>query len=391
MTNFTDEDLDHYLQNQVDLRHRLVSKSVEEVQKIIKDLTAEVSSKDARFQSIANSGVHNTRLKDQPALVSKWAALLQGKCAFNPAIQVRKIHINSALFLISVPLRGLMGFKERRTRQWRYYMLSGSCLLSPVREPEKLHQWLELESFINTSQEWHDASMTIEGDIVPAKVVNVFKEHLETSIKTCGLTNKVSVMESVGSVVRVTVETSEAQIEADLVPTVELMNCWPKRARWPRLFRRWPSIERAHCIKPFGYNLMATSNYHWLLSFSRAEQVLLSNIDEDGGCRRKCYRVVRQLNEDAWCPGSKPVITAFHLQTLLFWTCEKYPCTRDWRDFRGCVLRLVQKLYKCVSQHYLRHYFIRSHNLLKYSNTNELDNVAKKIINFLDNPGTYVH
>ncbi|XP_058643371.1 protein mab-21-like 3 isoform X2 [Onychostoma macrolepis] len=391
MTNFTEEDLDNYLQNQVDLRHRQVSKSVEDVQKIIKDLTAEVSSKDARFQSIANSGVHNASLKvilhDQPALVSKWSALLRGRCAYNPAIQV----LTPTLFLISVPLQGLMGYKERRARQWRYYTLSGSRLLSPVREPEKLHQWLELESFVNPSQEWHDTRMTIEGDIVPAKVVNVFKEQLEASIKTCGLTSKVSVLESVGSVVRVAVETSEAQIEVELVPTLELMNYWPKRARWPRLFRRWPSAERARCIKSFGFNLMATSNYHWLLSFSRAEQVLLSNIDDDGGCRRKCYRVVRQLKEDVWCPGSKPVITAYHLQTLLFWTCEKYPCTRDWRDFRGCVLRLVQKLHKCVSQHYLRHYFVRSHNLLKYSNTNELDDVAKKINNFLDNPGTYVH
>ncbi|KTG02853.1 hypothetical protein cypCar_00012732 [Cyprinus carpio] len=325
MTNFTDEDLDNYLQNQISHSFRQV--------------------------------------------------------------------LTPTLFLISVPLQGLMGYKERRTRQWRYYTLSGSRLLSPVREPEKLHQWLELESFVNPSQEWHDARMIIEGDIVPAKVVNVFKEHLEASIKTCGLTSKVSMLESVGSVVRVAVETSEAQIEVELVPTVELMNYWPKRARWPRLFRRWPSTERARCIKSFGFNLMATSNYHWLLSFSRAEQVLLSNIDEDGGCRRKCYRVVRQLKEDVWCPGSKPVITAYHLQvpTLLFWTCEKYPCTRDWKDFRGCVLRLVQKLHKCVSQHYLRHYFVRSHNLLKYSNTNELDDVAKKINNFLHNPGTYVH
>lgn len=67
-------------------------------------------------------------------------------------------------------------------------------------------------------------------------------------------------------------------------------------------------------LQSFGFNLMATSNYHWLHSFSRAEQVLLSNIDDDGGCRRKCYRVVRQLKEDVWCPGSKPVITAYHLQ-----------------------------------------------------------------------------
>ncbi|XP_042620386.1 protein mab-21-like 3 [Cyprinus carpio] len=161
MTNFTDEDLDNYLQNQVDLRHRLVSKSVEDVQNIIKDLIAEVSSKDARFQSIANSGVHNAILKV----------------------------LTPTLFLILVPLQGLMGYKKRRTRQWRYYTQNGSHLLSPVREPEKLHQWLELESFVNLSQEWHDARMIIEGDIVPAKVVNVFKEHLEASIKTCRLTS----------------------------------------------------------------------------------------------------------------------------------------------------------------------------------------------------------
>lgn len=48
---------------QVDLRHRQISKSVEDVYKIIKDLTAEVSSKDARFQSIANSEVHHNGLK----------------------------------------------------------------------------------------------------------------------------------------------------------------------------------------------------------------------------------------------------------------------------------------------------------------------------------------
>ena len=60
---------------------------------------------------------------------------------------------------------------------------------------------------------------------------------------------KVSMLESVGSVVRVAVETSEIQVEVELVPTVELMNCWPKKARWPRLLKRWPSTERARCLK----------------------------------------------------------------------------------------------------------------------------------------------
>ncbi|KAJ8350957.1 hypothetical protein SKAU_G00260870 [Synaphobranchus kaupii] len=373
MADYTDEDLDNYLQNQVDLRHRQVLKTVEELQKVINDLTTEIGTRDGRFQPITNSGIHSDNIKDQPALVAKLATLLRGKCQINPAIQV----LTPTFILISVPIRGLMGYKERQTRQWRYYTLSGTRLLSPVREPEKLHQWLELESFHNPAQEWHDASVAIEGDIVPAKVVNVFKEQLKAAIKACSLASKVSILETGGSVVRVAVETSEAQVEVELVPTVEMVNCWPKKARWPRLLKRWPSAERARCIKSFGFNLTATSNYHWLLAFSRAEQVLLECIDEDGGCRRKCYRVIRQLKEDEWCPGPKPAITAYHLQ--------------DWRDLRGTVLRLAKKLHKCVSQRYLRHYFVRGYNLLKYTNTNQLDDMAKKICDFLNNPGIYIH
>lgn len=44
----------------------------------------------------------------------------------------------------------------------------------------------------------------------------------------------------------------------------------------------------------------------------------MAGIDEDGGCRRKCYRVVRKLKEDVWCPGSKPAITSHHLQVLYY-------------------------------------------------------------------------
>ncbi|MGH0138733.1 UNVERIFIED_CONTAM: hypothetical protein FKN15_037133 [Acipenser sinensis] len=186
----------------VHLWHRQVLKTVEEVQKIIQALTAEVSRKDGRFQSISNSGIHNDNVKV----------------------------LTPTLFLVSVPVRGLSGYKECRARQWRYYTLSGSKLLSPVREPEKLHQWLELENFTTSCQEWHNSSVAIERDIVPAKVGNLFKELLETSIESCNFTRKLSILESVGSVVRVAMETSELQVEVELIPTAELINCWPKKA-----------------------------------------------------------------------------------------------------------------------------------------------------------------
>jgi hypothetical protein len=40
----------------------------------------------------------------------------------------------------------------------------------------------------------------------------------------------------------------------------------------------------------------------------------LEQLDEDGGCRRQCLQVMRQLKEDVWCPGKRPVITSYHLQ-----------------------------------------------------------------------------
>ena len=71
------------------------------------------------------------------------------------------------------------------------------------------------------------------------------------------------------------------------------------------------------CLSPsqsLGFSLLACSRYHWQLSFLRAEQVLLQQLDEDGGCRRKCFQALRQMKEDVWCPGTRPVITSYHLQ-----------------------------------------------------------------------------
>ncbi|XP_069491743.1 protein mab-21-like 3 isoform X2 [Ambystoma mexicanum] len=362
MKDFSEEDLDHYLHNKVDLRRRRVSKMVEEVQKVIQQLTHEISLKDSRFQSISNSGIHNDNIKV----------------------------LSPAQFLITVPLRGLAGFRHRKARRWRYYSLSGTKLLSPVMEPEKLHQWLEAEQFPKTSRPWHESDVNVEGDLIPAKVIRVFRDLLERSIASCKLSDKVAMLETLGPVVRVAVETSEHQVEVELVPTVEIPTCWSKKSRWPRFLKRWPSKEKVRCVKSFGFNLMARSNYHWQLSFTRAERVLIEGIDEDGGCRLKCFRVIRQLKEDFWCSGCKPVITAHHIQMLLLWSCEKYPRAKDWKNFKKCFLRLFRKLRKCVSQHFLKHYFVRGTNLLKYSNSTELDLMVQKMDEFSTNPAKYI-
>ncbi|XP_069745333.1 protein mab-21-like 3 isoform X1 [Narcine bancroftii] len=387
MVELTEEDLDLYLHNQVDLRFQKVSKTEEQVYAIVQELTSMISTEDSRFQPISHSGINNENIKDQPAIVAKWSAILTGKRAQNASIQVQS---PSQLFII-IPVRGLAAYTERRVRQWRYYTLSGTKLISPVQEPEKLHQWLEVDQFLKSSQDWHQSDVTIEGDIVPSKVIAIFKALLENTIQSSNFQGKANVLESIGPTIRLAVETTEQHVEVELVPAIEIANHWPKKARWPRFLKRWPSKEKARTVKSFGFNLLARSNYHWQLSFTRAEQELLEDMDEDGGCRLKCLQVIRKLKEDHWCLGNKPVITSYHLQTLLFWTCEKYPRAKDWKNFQKCFLRLVKKLQKCVLQRYLRHYFVKSYNLFKYANTNELDITSQKINDFLMNPGVCFH
>lgn len=74
-------------------------------------------------------------------------------------------------------------------------------------------------------------------------------------------------------------------------------------------------------------------------------------------------------------------------QTVLFWTCEKYPYAKDWRVFSKGLLRLARKLHKCVRQRFLKHFFVRSGNLLEHATAAELDAVAQRLGLFLKDPG----
>ncbi|XP_076975562.1 protein mab-21-like 3 isoform X2 [Tamandua tetradactyla] len=286
MKSLAEGDLEDCLLNKVNLRRQLISQTVEEVQKVIHRLTTEISRQDVRFQAVPYSDTYNENIK------------VLAPCQF----------------LVTVPVKGLAGYREASERRWRYYSLQGARLPSPVPEPEALQQWLGVEQFSKRLWQWHEADVSVEGDIVPAKVLQVFRTLVENAIRTCHLSGEVSVLPSYGCAVWVAVETSACQVGLELVPVVEI-STWPEKARWPRCLKRWPSPNKVECIKSFGLKLLARSNYHWQLSFCQAEQVLLDGLDEDGGCRRKCFQVLRQMKEDVWCPGKRPVITSHHLQS----------------------------------------------------------------------------
>ncbi|KAM8786764.1 protein mab-21-like 3 isoform 1-T2 [Rhynchonycteris naso] len=357
MKSLTAENFRDCLLDKVDMRRQQVSQTVEEVQKVIYQLTTEISNQDIRFQAIPYSFAYNGNIKV----------------------------LAPSQFLVTVPVRGLAGYRETREKCWRYYSLQGTRLPCPLRSPEGLEQWLEVEQFMKSLWQWHEADVNIEGDIVPAKVLQVFRKLVENAVETCHLSGKVSMVTN-STAVRIAMETSKGQVEIELAPEVEIPTAWSRKARWPRCLTRWPPPERVKCIKSFGFSLLARSEYHWQRSFLQAEQVLLGQLDEDGGCRRQCLQALRQMKEDVWCPGKRPIITSHHLQTVLFWTCEKYPQAKDWQVFSTSILRLAKKLHKCVSQHFLKHFFVPNSNLLQYASLAELDTVARRLAVFLKDP-----
>ncbi|XP_045717601.1 protein mab-21-like 3 isoform X3 [Phyllostomus hastatus] len=357
MKSLTSESSEEDLLDKVELRRQWVSQTVEEVQKAIYHLTTKISNRDIRFQAIPYSFTYNGNIKV----------------------------LAPSQFLVTVPVRGLAGYREAQERCWRYYTLQGTRLPCPLPGPDGLQQWLEVRQFPRSLWLWHEADVNIEGDLVPAKVLQVFRTLVEDAIEACHLSGKVSMLTN-GTAVWVAMETSSGPVEIELVPAVEIPTAWSKKARWPRCLTRWPSPERVKCIKSFGFTLLARLNYHWQLSFSQAERVLLEQLDEDGGCRRQCFRALRQLKEDVWCPGNRPVLTSHHLQTVLFWTCEKYPHSKDWQVLSKGLLRLAKKLHRCVSQRFLKHFFVQRCNLLQHADVAELDAVARKLAFFLKHP-----
>lgn len=95
-------------------------------------------------------------------------------------------------FLITVPVRGLAGYREARAQRWRYYSLQGARLPCPLRDPEGLQQWLEVQQFLKSLWQWHEADVNIEGDIVPARVLQVFRELVGNAVETCRLAGKLT-------------------------------------------------------------------------------------------------------------------------------------------------------------------------------------------------------
>ena len=64
-----------------------------------------------------------------------------------------------------------------------------------------------------------------------------------------------------------------------------------------------------------GADFVPKDNLAWRVSFSRCENDLVKDIDKDGGCRKKCHRIMKKLTKDVWSKEPvKPIPSSYVLK-----------------------------------------------------------------------------
>ncbi|XP_070623500.1 uncharacterized protein [Erythrolamprus reginae] len=120
--------------------------------------------------------------------------------------------------------------------------------------------------------------------------------------------------------------------------------------------------QKVQVLKEVGMELVSKGGF-WRLSFSCAEEMILKEVDADGGQRRAALRLLKFVNQTQWTPEYGKILTSYHLKTLLLWSCEIFPHTEAW-DTLLCSLKTLLGLLKhTLGEKRLPHYFLKPLNL----------------------------
>ena len=108
----------------------------------------------------------------------------------------------------------------------------------------------------------------------------------------------------------------KAKISIDLTPQLPLKLDFAQFDGWPHRGKTWPSRQKVEAIRAIGINATAKRPMEWMRCYAACEKELMNNIDSDGGCRKKCHRIMKAVREEFWCKTTKPAISSFMLKVI---------------------------------------------------------------------------
>ncbi|KAK1149785.1 protein mab-21-like 3 [Acipenser oxyrinchus oxyrinchus] len=206
----------------------------------------------------------------------------------------------------------------------------------------------------------------------PREVHKVFEEHVLSATSKRPIDVYRSKPNSPS--VSVTLKRRTEKLHVDLVPVLQIPFSEYKHIDWPRAKTRWPSQELIAKSKETGIDLVAKQV--WRPTFSRIENILLEDIDRDGGRRKDALQILLRVLQERWQDFHK-TLSSYHLKTILFWACEKHPEFSKWETLERSLNVLLDELIRRLESRAVPHYFLSVVNLLR--NTEQLSELLLQV------------
>ena len=258
---------------------------------------------------------------------------------------------------------------------------------------------------------WQDCS-TEDGYLLPRKLADLFHSYVTDIISSDKLLTKYPVTN--GKRIEVSGEGSVATTltaspdvfrmlgtffySVDMVPAVKCSG-WPTAAdaAWLQEQAPWPEQVKSH-----GFQLVAKSFFGgkagtetlWRLSFATSEKFILDNLGYVKPCFKDLlviHKAIRKYKLSSSLPTvGTPIISSYHMKTVLFHETLKYPNDEDWKDEKlgERFLSAFRYLGDCVDKGVLTHFMVPSVNL--FAGRGSLGFCQKVIKAVLDDPEAYI-
>ena len=168
----------------------------------------------------------------------------------------------------------------------------------------------------------------------------------------------------------------------DEVPCLRLPVWWFSDEFFTRHRRHnWPPKALLDDIRRYGLHLVpvgapgsSTERLQWRLSFSRAEAVIASHVQDVQKCAAIAFKLCKTaLGEDG------KMIKSYFIKTALFWLCEQ-TATEEWMSVTQGVLKLLNYLDHAVSTGNLPCFFWSRINLLRFASRTERKAMKKALL-----------
>ena len=163
----------------------------------------------------------------------------------------------------------------------------------------------------------------------------------------------------------VQLRTPDFTYRVDFLETVKCIN-WPSGMKDWKFRRReynWPDRQTIQFVMDTGCDVILTPNAEIMLSFTKAETVLIRSFTP---VQQKVYHVMRCFAKAELFPAFS-WLCAFHIKTLMFWSIERKPA-EWWNDNNVVVIccQLLYDLYGMLCNRCCQHYFLPSYNLFRH-------------------------